>query len=86
MIPSIPIIVGLVHSFDSIAPLQSQSEIQEWMMTPDASFFITMTKVSIALMLIFYGMAGFHPKKQALHDLIVRTYVVKRPDTGPVDI
>ena len=37
--------------------------------------------ISSAIMMIGYIMAGFTPKKQALHDIIANTYVVKKEIT-----
>ena len=33
--------------------------------------------LSAIILLIGYIMAGFHPQKQALHDIIAKTYVIK---------
>jgi len=71
MLSVIPMMIGLGLNFEEVAGMQPGDDLS------GATAFVSMTMVSLVLMIIFYGMAAIHSKKQALHDRIAKTYVIR---------
>jgi uncharacterized RDD family membrane protein YckC len=72
MIALIPMFIGMAIDYDVVMYMTEPPEdLSEIMM------FTAGVMMSGLLVIVFYGMAAFHSRKQALHDRIAKTYVIR---------
>lgn len=67
----LPMMIGYALNYEAAMQMTNPEDLEGLQM------LLAGSSVSLVLIVIFYGMAAFHPRKQALHDRLASTYIIR---------